>query len=372
MKHRHDAMTPREQTIQSPWPRRTTRQVTVGGGAIGGDAPVTVQTMTMTDTMDVAATSAEIRRSVSAGAELVRVAVPRIQAIEAFAEIVRESPVPVIADVHFHHDVAVAATRAGAHKLRINPGNIGGDDRLAQVVEAAREADIPIRVGVNSGSLEKDLLEQGGGVTAEGLAESAFRSVERMTRLGFEEVVVSIKAPDVPLTVAANRAFARQSDLPLHLGITEAGMGRAAAVRAAAGLAILLADGIGDTIRVSMTDPPEDEAEVGVQILRSLDLRQGPWLISCPTCGRCQVDMRPIASQVAEALRTITAPLAVAVMGCEVNGPGEARPADIGIACGRGRAVVFARGEQLETVAIEDAADTLIEHMRRLDAEYDG
>ncbi|MCD6361729.1 MAG: flavodoxin-dependent (E)-4-hydroxy-3-methylbut-2-enyl-diphosphate synthase [Armatimonadetes bacterium] len=356
---------------QPPWPRRATRSVRVGDVVIGGGAPVSIQTMTKTDTLDVDATLEQIRRSVIAGAELVRVAVPRMEAVEAFAEIVREAPVPIIADVHFHHEVAVAAVRAGAHKLRINPGNIGDDERLARVVEAAGEAGVPVRVGVNSGSLERDILERDGGVTARGLAESALRSVERMHALGFEDLVVSIKASEVPLTVAANRAFAEQSDLPLHLGITEAGMGRAAEVKSAVGLGVLLAEGIGDTIRVSMTDPPEDEAEVGVQILRSLGLRRGPWLISCPTCGRCQVDLRPIAARVSEALQGMTAPLAVAVMGCEVNGPGEARQADIGLACGRGRAVIFARGERLLTVPIQDAAETLIEHMTRLAADFD-
>lgn len=351
------------------WPTHPTRGVTVGDVPIGGGAPVSVQTMTKTDTLDVRATLEQIRRCAVAGAELVRVAVPRMAAVEPFAEIVRESPLPVIADVHFHHEVAIAAVRAGAHKLRINPGNIGDDDRLRPVVEAAAEAGIPIRIGVNSGSLERDLLERDGGVTAAGLAESALRSVERMNSLGFEDLVVSIKAAQVPLTVAANREFAARSDLPLHLGITEAGIGRAAVVSSAVGLGVLLAAGIGDTIRVSMTDPPEDEAEVGVQILRSLELRTGPWLISCPTCGRCQVDLRPIAARVSEAMRGLSAPLAVAVMGCEVNGPGEARGADIGIACGRGRAVIFARGEQLGTVPIETAAETLIEHMLRLAEE---
>lgn len=348
------------------WPRRPTRAVRVGGVSIGGGAPVSVQTMTKTDTRDVAATVEQIRRCAIAGAELVRVAVPRMEVVPAFAEIVRQSPLPVIADVHFHYQVAIAAVRAGAHKLRINPGNIGGPDRLRAVAEAAAEAGIPIRVGVNSGSLEREILEREGGVTAAGLAESALRSVEQMHAVGFEDLVVSIKAAQVPMTVAANRLFAQRSDLPLHLGITEAGMGRSAIVASAAGLGILLAEGIGDTIRVSMTDPPEDEAEVGVQLLRALGLRRGPWLISCPTCGRCQVDLRPIAAQVSEAMRQLTVPLAVAVMGCEVNGPGEARQADIGLACGQGRAVIFAHGERLETVPITEAADRLIEHMLRL------
>lgn len=350
----------------SPWPRRRTRPVDVGNVRIGGGAPVSVQTMTKTDTHDVAATVAQIERAAALGADIVRVAVPSLDAVDAFAAIRARSPVPLVADVHFDHRIAVACARVGADKLRINPGNIGGDDRLAEVIAAASEAGIPIRVGVNAGSLEADILARDGGVTAAGLAESAERTVARMVRLGFEDLVVAIKAAEVPLTVAANRAFAGRSDLPLHLGITEAGFGCRAAVRSAAGLAILLAEGIGDTIRVSMTDPPEDEVEVGVALLRSLDLRAGPWLVSCPTCGRCQVDLASLAREVAAALRTLDAPLTVAVMGCEVNGPGEARQADVGLAAGRGRAVIFARGEQLRTVPIDEAVDALVEEARRI------
>ncbi|MGD9497383.1 MAG: flavodoxin-dependent (E)-4-hydroxy-3-methylbut-2-enyl-diphosphate synthase [Armatimonadota bacterium] len=354
---------------RSPWPRRRTRAVHVGAVRVGADAPVSVQTMTKTDTLDVAATVTQIERAAAAGADLVRVAVPSLDAVDAFARIRGGSPVPLIADVHFDWRIAVACARAGADKLRINPGNIGDDERLAEVIAAAREAGIPIRVGVNSGSLEKDLLDRYGGVSAEGLAESALRTVERMRRLGFEDLVVSIKAAEVPMTVAANRAFAGRSDLPLHLGITEAGFGCAAAVRSAAGLALLLADGIGDTIRVSMTDPPEKEVQVGLWLLISLGLRKGPWLVSCPTCGRCQVDLMTLARDAAAALAELDAPLTVAVMGCEVNGPGEARQADVGLAAGRGRAVIFARGEQLRTVPIVEAVDALMAEARRIAQE---
>ncbi|MFO8082555.1 MAG: flavodoxin-dependent (E)-4-hydroxy-3-methylbut-2-enyl-diphosphate synthase [Armatimonadota bacterium] len=351
------------------WPRRETRPVTVGEVQIGGAAPVSVQTMTKTDTSDVQATLAQVRRAADAGADLVRIAVPSRDAVAAFSETAGASPVPIIADVHFDFRIAVECARAGAHKLRINPGNIGDDERLGAVIEAASEAGIPIRVGVNSGSLEEDLLGPGGRVTAQALAESALRTVERMHRLGFEDLVVSIKAAEVPMTVAANREFAGRSDLPLHLGITEAGFGCAAAVKSAAGLGIMLADGIGETIRVSMTDPPEDEVEVGVWLLRSLGLREGPWLTSCPTCGRCQVDLAPIARAVERRLRELDAPLTVAVMGCEVNGPGEARQAHVGLAAGRGRAVIFAAGEQLRTVPIERAVDELMTEARRVAAE---
>ena len=362
-------MSTKEQSTRSPWPRRVTRPVQVGDVAIGGGAPVSVQTMTKTDTLDVAATLAQVTRSAEEGADLVRIAVPRPESVDAFARMRESSPVPLIADIHFDYKLAVAAARAGADKLRINPGNIGDDDRLAAVVEAASEAGIPIRVGVNAGSLEKDILERDGRPTAEGLAESARRSVQRMHDLGFEELVVSIKAADVPLMVAANRLFAAECDLPLHLGVTEAGFGRAATVKAATGLSILLTEGIGDTIRVSMTDPPEEEVEVGLYILRSLGLRRGGWLISCPTCGRCQVDLAPLARRVQAALNDLDAPLTVAVMGCEVNGPGEAKQADVGLAAGRGRAVIFAHGEMLVTVPIEQAVDVLIEHMKRIAAE---
>ncbi len=364
-------MSTKEQSTRSPWPRRATRSVRVGDVAIGAGAPVSVQTMTNTDTCDVAATLAQVQQSAQAGAELVRIAVPRFEAVDAFARIREGSPVPLIADIHFDYKLAVAAAQAGADKLRINPGNIGNDDRLAAVAEAASEAGIPIRVGVNAGSLEKDILERDGRPTPEGLAESARRSVQRMHDLGFEDLVVSIKAADVPLTVAANRLFAADSDLPLHLGVTEAGFGRAATVKAATGLSILLAEGIGDTIRVSMTDPPEEEVEVGLYILRALGLRRGPWLVSCPTCGRCQVDLAPLARQVQAALNDLKAPLTVAVMGCEVNGPGEAKQADVGLAAGRGRATIFARGEVLGTVPIEQAVDVLVEHMRRIAAELE-
>lgn len=350
----------------TPWPRRSTRSVNVGGVIIGADAPVSVQTMTKTDTTEVGATVAQTQRAAEAGADLIRVAVPSLDAVEAFAEIADAAPVPIIADVHFDHRIAVACAEAGAAKLRINPGNIGDDERLAEVIEAAERAGIPIRVGVNSGSLEADLLQEHGGVTAEALTASALRTVGRMNRLGFEDLVVAIKAPEVPMTVAANRLFAGRSDLPLHLGVTEAGFGCAAAVRSAAGLGILLADGIGDTIRVSMTDPPEDEVNVAVWLLRSLGLRRGPWVTSCPTCGRCRVDLAPIAREVAAALRELHAPLSVAVMGCEVNGPGEARQADVGLAAGAGRAVIFARGEQLRTVPIERAVDELMIEARRI------
>jgi (E)-4-hydroxy-3-methylbut-2-enyl-diphosphate synthase len=341
--------------------RRKTRPIQVGEICIGGDAPVSVQTMTNTDTCDVDATVVQIRSAAAAGAHLVRVAVPSIDAAAALRDIIPAVSVPIVADIHFDYRLAIAAVTAGAHKLRINPGNIGNDQRLGAVAEAAKDAGIPIRVGVNAGSLERELLERYGSPTAEALCESALRSVERMHRLGCDDLVVSIKASDVPTTVAATRRFAAQSDLPLHLGITEAGIGRSAIVHSAVGLGILLAEGIGDTIRVSVTGDIVQEVLTGRDILLSLGLISGPRLVSCPTCARCKVNLEALAEQVQELISGLEQPLLVAVMGCEVNGPGEAREADVGLAAGDGRVALFRRGEVIKTVKMECAFDALSE-----------
>ena len=354
--------------MPSPWPRTLTRPVTVGDLQIGGSSRVTVQTMTKTDTCDVAATVDQIRLVAAAGADIARVAIPNDAAAATFGEIVAASPVPVVADIHFDWRLAIKAAEAGAAKLRINPGNIGDGRKVGEVVAAAKAAGIPIRVGVNSGSVEKDLLEKHGHPSAEALCESALRSVGRLERLGFEDLIVSIKASDVARTVAANRLFSAASQYPLHLGITEAGFGESGVIKSSCGLAILLAEGIGDTLRVSLTDPPVDEVRAGRQILLSLGLLSGPQLVSCPTCGRCKQDMTPITRAVAEALQSVRAPLVVAVMGCEVNGPGEAREADIGLAAGGKSAVLFRCGEQLGTWPIAEAVDRLISELRALDA----
>ncbi len=338
----------------------------VGSVAIGGGAPVSVQTMTKTDTADARATGEQIRQVSAAGADLVRVAVPNKKALEAFAIIVDESPLPVIADIHFDHRLALGAIERGAAKVRINPGNIGDDAKLGEVVQAASEAGIPIRVGVNAGSLEADLLEKYEHPTPQALCESALRNVERMQRLGCDNLVVSIKASDVRCTIEANRLFAAQSDRPLHLGVTEAGFGQAGTVGSAIGIGTLLADGIGDTLRVSLTDDPVKEVTVGRQILVSLGLLSGPRLVSCPTCGRCKVDLRAIADEVEEALQEIDAPIVVAVMGCEVNGPGEAREADVGIACGGQSAALFRHGEVVTRVRIDEAALALIDEIKSI------
>ena len=333
---------------------------------MGGGAPVSVQTMTKTDTADAEASLDQIRRVAAAGAQIVRVAVPSKQALDGFARIVAASPVPIVADVHFDYRLALAAIERGAAKLRINPGNIGDDRRLAAVLSAAGEAGIPVRLGVNAGSLEKDLLEKYGHPGPEPLCESALRSVARAEALGFAAIVVSLKASSVATTVAANRLFAQQSDVPLHLGITEAGYGWDGVAKSAVGLGLLLAEGIGDTLRVSLTDDPVAEVRVGRAILQSLDMIAGPVLVSCPTCGRCQVELRPIAEAVRQALDEVTTPIVVAVMGCEVNGPGEAREADLGLACGGQYAVIFRRGELLRRVQMSEAVPALLAELDEL------
>jgi (E)-4-hydroxy-3-methylbut-2-enyl-diphosphate synthase len=317
-------------------------------------------------TTEVEAALNQIGTVAAAGADFMRLAVPNEPALAAFAEIRRHSPLPLVADIHFDHRLAIGAAAAGADKLRLNPGNIGGPEALAEVAAAAQARGIPIRVGVNAGSLEPDLLRSHGGATPEALCESALRNVALLEAAGFGDIVVSIKAHDVARTVRANRLFSGRSDVPLHLGITEAGFGLAGIVTSAIGLGVLLHEGLGDTIRVSLTEPPEREVEVGLEVLKALGERGGPRLVSCPTCGRCRVDLRPVAEAVREGLRELDADLTVAVMGCEVNGPGEAREADLGVAAGAGKAVLFVRGERRRTVGIEEAAAVLLEEARRL------
>ncbi len=343
-----------------PPQRRPTRAVRVGEVSIGGEAPVSVQTMTKTDTTDAEATLRQVRAAAAAGAQIVRIAIPSQQALDGFAQIVAGSPVPIVADIHFDYRLAVAAIERGAHKIRINPGNIGDDRRLGAVLDAASEAGIPVRLGINAGSLEKDILEKYGHPTADALCDSALRSVVRAEALGFSALVISIKSSSVPTTVEANRLFSRESDVPLHLGITEAGLGTAGVAKSAVGLGLLLAEGIGDTLRVSLTDNPVEEVRTGRAILQSLNMISGSQLVSCPTCGRCKVELRPIAQQVQEALQEIDRPIVVAVMGCEVNGPGEAKEADIGLACGGEYGVIFRHGEVLRRVKIAQAVQELL------------
>ena len=325
--------------------RKKTRQIRVGPVTIGGNAPISVQSMTKTDTRDVRATLAQIGRLTAAGCEIVRVAVPDEAAADALPQIVTGSAIPVIADIHFHQKLALSAIKAGVAGLRINPGNIGGLQKLSAIVMQAREKEISIRIGVNSGSLEKDLRKKYGSPSAAALVESALRNIELFERLSFRDIKISIKSPDVRSTVEAYRLLSQKTSYPLHIGVTEAGTAFSGTIKSAVGLGILLSEGIGDTLRVSLTADPVEEVRVGFEILKALGLRQrGPEIISCPTCGRCQIDVAAIARDIEERLAAIKQPLKIAVMGCEVNGPGEAREADIGIAGSRKRGVLFKKG----------------------------
>ena len=346
--------------------RRVTRPVMVGSVAIGGGAPIAVQSMTNTDTRDSAATLAQIERLAEAGCEIVRVAVPHADALPSFGRIVSGSPLPVVADIHFDHRLAIEAAALGAAKLRINPGNIGAWDRVEAVVAAARDAGIPIRVGVNAGSLDP-ALDDPGRPLASRLVESAVGYARRIEASGFEDLVLSVKASSVPVTVEAYRSLADLTPYPLHLGVTEAGTARTGTVKSSAGLGILLAEGIGDTLRVSLTADPAEEVAVAWDLLAALDLRRrGPELVSCPTCGRCEIDLIPLAAEVERRLAGIRTPLKVAVMGCVVNGPGEARDADVGVAAGRGVGLVFAKGEPVRKVPEEGIVDALMEEIAKL------
>ncbi|MEA2062911.1 MAG: flavodoxin-dependent (E)-4-hydroxy-3-methylbut-2-enyl-diphosphate synthase [Gemmatimonadota bacterium] len=346
---------------KSPFTRKATRPVKVGEMYIGSGHPVLVQSMTSTDTRDIAATLAQIGRLAEAGCELVRVAVPDSKAVAAFEKIVAASSLPVVADIHFDYRLALAAVDAGAAKLRINPGNIGSPERVRRIAEAAVKRKIPIRIGVNSGSVEKHLLERHGGPVPEALVESALNHCSLLEDAGFEDIVVSLKASDVLTTVAANRLFATRKDYPLHLGVTEAGMRGRGTVVSSVGLGIMLSDGLGDTVRVSLTADPVEEVAVAWRILAALKIRRrGVEIISCPTCGRTEVDLIGLAEEVERRLSTLNLPLTVAVMGCVVNGPGEAKEADFGIAAGRGGGVIFRKGEKVCKVSESRLVERLV------------
>ena len=350
--------------------RKPTRPIWIGPVQIGGGAPVAVQSMTNTDTRDVAATLAQVKRLAAAGCDLVRLAVPDQQAARAFREIKPESPVPLIADIHFNHRLALAALAAGADGLRINPGNLGGVDKTRIVVEACRNQGVPLRLGVNAGSLEADLLEKYGAPTAEALVESALRWVTVFEDWHFHDFKISLKSSDVTTTIRGYRELSRQVDYPLHLGVTEAGGLIAGTVKSALGIGLLLAEGIGDTIRVSLTRDPVEEVRVAYEILRALHLRErGVELISCPTCGRCQIDLFSLAEEAERRLLSIAAPLKVAIMGCVVNGPGEAREADVGIAGGKKVGALFKRGELVRNVPEQELLAALLEEVATLTGE---
>lgn len=350
--------------------RRGTRRIVVGGVPVGGGAPVVVQSMTNTDTRDWESTVSQIRRLEAAGCEMVRVAVPDREAAESLARIKAAIGIPLIADIHFDHRLALDALAAGVDGLRLNPGNIGGPDRVRKVAKAARERSVPIRIGVNSGSLEKDLLARFGRPTPEAMVESAMRHVELLEDHGFDLIKISLKSSDVVDTVASYRLLSERTDYPLHLGVTEAGTLLNGAIKSALGIGILLFDGIGDTLRVSLTRNPEDEIPVAYSILRSLRLRErGVELISCPTCGRTEIDLIPMAEEAERLLRTVRTPLKVAIMGCVVNGPGEAREADVGIAGGRGKGILFKKGERVDTVAEQELLGRLLAEIETMTGE---
>jgi (E)-4-hydroxy-3-methylbut-2-enyl-diphosphate synthase len=352
-------------TDQELFPRRKTRQVRIGDVLIGGGAPISVQSMTKTDTRDVRATLAQIRRLEKAGCEIVRLAVPDASAAAALGVIKKRSRLPLVADIHFDHRLALKALDAGADGLRINPGNIGSAAKVREVVRAASERGVPIRIGVNSGSLEKGLL-RGRSATAEAMAASALRHIRMLEDQGFFAIKVSLKASDIPRTLQAYRLLAARVDYPFHAGITEAGGLEAGGVRSAAGLALLIREGLADTVRVSLTAPPEKEIVMARRLLRDLGLRpRGLDIVSCPTCGRSEVALMQIAAAVERRLAGFEGPLTVAVMGCMVNGPGEAREADFGVACGRGTGVLFRKGRIVRKVPEGRIVDALIAEIKK-------
>jgi (E)-4-hydroxy-3-methylbut-2-enyl-diphosphate synthase len=331
--------------------RKPTRQIHVGNVNVGGNAPIAVQSMTNTRTQDIAATVAQIHRLEAAGCEIIRVAVPDEEAAAAVARIKKDISIPLIADIHFDYKLAVLSAESGADALRINPGNIGSHSKIKAVVDCAKANNIPIRIGVNAGSLEKELIQKHGGVTVEALVESALNQINLMASFDFSNIKLAIKSSSVPQSINAYRQLSAKTDFPLHVGITEAGGLFSGIVKSSIGIGMLLAEGIGDTLRVSLTRDPVEEVRVGFEILKSLGIRQrGPEIISCPTCGRCNINLFPIAEAVEKALMTKKATIKVAIMGCVVNGPGEAKEADVGIAGGDGFGILFKKGEVIKKV----------------------
>lgn len=342
----------------------------VGGVAVGGGAPISVQSMTNTKTDDINATVNQIRHLENAGCEIVRVAVPDESAATAIALIKKQITLPLVADIHFDYRLAIAAAENGADGLRFNPGNIGSQKKIKALVACAKDHGVPIRIGVNAGSLEKDLLEKHRGVTAEGMVESALRHAALLQDLDFHEIKVSIKASDVPRTLMAYRLLSKKTDLPLHVGVTEAGALYSGVVKSALGIGTLLSEGIGDTLRVSLTRDPIEEIRVGYEILRALDIRhRGPEIISCPTCGRCDIPLFDIVDKVERALMTRTTRVKLAIMGCVVNGPGEAREADIGVAGGNGVGILFKKGKVVEKFPEERLVEVVLKAVDEFERE---
>ena len=344
-----------------------TRQILVGNVPIGGGAPVSIQSMLNTKTTDVEGSLQQIKKLAAAGCQIVRLAVPNREAARGFAEICRESPLPLVADIHFDYQLAILAAEGGASKIRINPGNIGGEDRVKAVVEVCKDKHIPIRIGVNGGSLDKKLLEKYGHPTPEALVESAFQHLELLEKQGFYDTCVSMKSSTVPNMVAAARLFRSKCDYPLHIGVTETGPVRQGLIKSAMGIGALLLDSIGDTLRVSLTDDPVEEVYAAKDILKAAGLRkEGVDIISCPTCGRTRIDLIGLVNQVDQALKDCQKPITVAVMGCIVNGPGEAREADIGIAGGDGWGMIFEKGEQVAKLPYDELLPALLERIEKL------
>ena len=344
-----------------------TRQILVGGIPIGGGAPVVIQSMLNTKTTDVEGSLSQIRALASAGCQIARLAVPNMEAARTFADICKESPLPLVADIHFDYKLAIAAAEGGASKIRINPGNIGGEARVKAVVDVCKEKKIPIRIGVNGGSLDKKLLEKYGHPTAEALVESAFEHLELLEKQGFYDTCVSMKSSTVPTMVAAARLFRSKCDYPIHIGVTETGPVKQGLMKSAMGIGALLLDGIGDTIRVSLTDDPIEEVYAAKDILKAAGLRkEGVNIISCPTCGRTRIDLIGLVNKVDEALKDCQKPITVAVMGCVVNGPGEAREADIGIAGGDGWGMIFEKGELVEKLPYDELLPALLNRIEKL------
>ena len=344
-----------------------TRKIYVGNVPIGGGEPVSIQSMLNTKTTDVEGSLAQIRCLQAAGCQIVRLAVPNMEAARGFAEICRESTLPLVADIHFDYRLAIAAAEGGASKIRINPGNIGGEDRVKAVVDVCKDRKIPIRIGVNGGSLDPRLLEKYGHPTAEALVESAFSHLELLEKYGFYDTCLSMKSSHVPTMVAAARLFRSRCDYPLHIGVTETGPVRMGMLKSAMGIGALLLDGIGDTIRVSLTDDPVEEVYAAKDILKAAGLRKdGVEIISCPTCGRTRIDLIGLVNQVDEALKNCEKPITVAVMGCVVNGPGEAREADIGIAGGDGWGMIFEKGQQVDKRPFDELLPALLERIEKM------
>ena len=344
-----------------------TRQINVGGVTIGGGAPVVIQSMLNTKTTDVEASLEQIRKLYAAGCQVVRLAVPNMEGARGFAQIAKESPLPLVADIHFDYKLAIAAAEGGASKIRINPGNIGGEDRVKAVVDVCKDRGIPIRIGVNGGSLDKRLLEKYGHPTAEALVESAFEHLALLEKYSFYDTCVSMKSSTVPTMVKAARIFRERCDYPIHIGVTETGPVKMGLMKSAMGIGALLLDGIGDTIRVSLTDDPVEEVYAAKDILKAAGLRkEGVNIISCPTCGRTRIDLIGLVNKVDEALKGCEKPITVAVMGCVVNGPGEAREADIGIAGGDGWGMIFEKGEQVEKLPYDELLPALLKRVEAM------